>query len=163
MAYAYGMRFDDDSNAITVINEENQTAVTTGYINGEYVEFGGNPNSVQTVTGTLANPWGNIDYAELRDALYAYNASAILDIDASALHVGHIISRPGASQTNIYTNGADVGNTVQASSAYEIAWTSDGEYAFASMIANDAIVSLDNYKNSLTTTLTIIWHPLPEE
>ncbi len=45
MAYAYGMRFDDDSNAITIIDEDNQTAVTTGYINGEPVEFGGvNPN-----------------------------------------------------------------------------------------------------------------------
>lgn len=41
MAYAYGMRFDDDSNAITVIDEENQTAITTGYINGEPVDFSG--------------------------------------------------------------------------------------------------------------------------
>ena len=35
MAYAYGMRFDDNSNAITVIDEDNQTAVTTGYIDGD--------------------------------------------------------------------------------------------------------------------------------
>ena len=45
MAYAYGMRFDDNSNAITVIDEDNQTAVTTGYIDGEYVEFGGGGSS----------------------------------------------------------------------------------------------------------------------
>ena len=53
MAYAYGMRFDDDSNAITVIDEDNQTAVTTGYIDGEYVEFGGGgsgPVSMATLT-----------------------------------------------------------------------------------------------------------------
>lgn len=53
MAYAYGMRFDDDSNAITVIDEDNQTAVTTGYIDGEYVEFGGGgsgPVSVAQMT-----------------------------------------------------------------------------------------------------------------
>lgn len=53
MAYAYGMRFDDDSNAITVIDEDNQTAVTTGYIDGEYVEFGGGgsgPVSIATLT-----------------------------------------------------------------------------------------------------------------
>ena len=53
MAYAYGMRFDDNSNAITVIDEDNQTAVTTGYIDGEYVEFGGGgsgPVSVATMT-----------------------------------------------------------------------------------------------------------------
>lgn len=41
MIYSYGGRVDNDSNAITVIDEENKTAVTTGYVNGEYVEFGG--------------------------------------------------------------------------------------------------------------------------
>lgn len=58
MSYAYGMRFDDNSNAITVIDEDNQTAVTTGYINGEYVEFGGGgggssdlSNAVVTIDG----------------------------------------------------------------------------------------------------------------
>lgn len=53
MAYAYGMRFDDDSNAITVIDEDNQTAVTTGYIDGEYVEFGGGGGSSDFSTATI--------------------------------------------------------------------------------------------------------------
>lgn len=40
MSYSYGCRVDADSNAITVIDEENKTATTKGYVNGEYVEFG---------------------------------------------------------------------------------------------------------------------------
>ena len=38
--YEYGMRFDDDSNAITRIDEEARTAFSYGYINGEPVIFG---------------------------------------------------------------------------------------------------------------------------
>lgn len=61
MSYAYGMRFDDDSNAITVIDEDNQTAVTTGYIDGEYVEFGGGGGSSDFSTAelTVVNNSGN--------------------------------------------------------------------------------------------------------
>lgn len=40
MSYSYGCRVDKDSNAITTIDEENKTAATKGYVNGEYVEFG---------------------------------------------------------------------------------------------------------------------------
>lgn len=50
MIYSYGGRVDNDSNAITVIDEENRTAVTTGYINGEYVEFSGGGSSWTLLT-----------------------------------------------------------------------------------------------------------------
>lgn len=39
--YSYGARIDNDSNAITTIDETENTAVTVGYVNGEYVEFSG--------------------------------------------------------------------------------------------------------------------------
>lgn len=62
MAYAYGMRFDDNSNAITVIDEDTQTAVTTGYIDGEYVEFGGGGGSsdFSAAEVTIVNPGSEI-------------------------------------------------------------------------------------------------------
>lgn len=55
MIYSYGARLDNDSNAITVIDEENKTAVTTGYVNGEYVEFsgGGGSSDFSTAEVTL--------------------------------------------------------------------------------------------------------------
>ena len=62
MAYAFGMRLDDDSNAITVIDEENQTASTTGYINGEPVDFGGGGSSdFSTATVTFINNTSGIE------------------------------------------------------------------------------------------------------
>ena len=45
MIYGYGARVDNDSNAITVVDEENRTEETKGYINGEYVEFSGGGSS----------------------------------------------------------------------------------------------------------------------
>lgn len=55
--YSYGARIDDDSNAITVIDEENKTAATTGYVNGEYVEFsgGGGSSDFSTAEVTVVN------------------------------------------------------------------------------------------------------------
>ena len=41
MIYGFGGRIDNDSNAVTMIDEENRTAETKGYVNGEYVEFTG--------------------------------------------------------------------------------------------------------------------------
>lgn len=41
MIYGFGGRVDNDSNAVTMIDEENRTAETKGYVNGEYVEFSG--------------------------------------------------------------------------------------------------------------------------
>ena len=76
MGYAYGMRLDTDSNAITFIDEENQTANTKGYINGEYVEFSDNPNRVETITATAENPCVGIKASSLYDAILNNNASA---------------------------------------------------------------------------------------
>lgn len=53
MIYSYGARIDHDSNAITVIDEENKTAITTGYVNGEYVEFGGGSSDFSTAEVTI--------------------------------------------------------------------------------------------------------------
>ena len=58
---------------------------------------GENPNYVQTVTGTLRNPWGNvgdIDIKELSTAITPSikEATAYIDIDATALNFGHIYS-----------------------------------------------------------------------
>lgn len=53
MVYSFGCRVDNDSNAVTVIDEENETASTTGYVNGEYVEFSGGGGSSDFSTATV--------------------------------------------------------------------------------------------------------------
>lgn len=53
MIYSYGCRIDKDSNAITVIDEENITAETKGYVNGEFVEFSGGSSDFSTAEVTI--------------------------------------------------------------------------------------------------------------
>lgn len=53
MIYSYGCRVDRDSNAITVIDEENRTAVTKGTINGVPVEFGSGSSDFSTAEVTF--------------------------------------------------------------------------------------------------------------
>lgn len=45
MAVAYGTRINDDTNFITEIDLDNNTCETTGYINGEAVDFSGGGGS----------------------------------------------------------------------------------------------------------------------
>ena len=68
MIYGYGARIDNDSNAITIIDEENRTAETTGYINGEYVEFsGGGSSDFSTAEVTVIGSGGAISGANIYD------------------------------------------------------------------------------------------------
>ena len=65
MAYGYGGRIDDDSYAITYVDEDQGTAVTKGEINGVPFESGGGGGSsdFSTAQVTIANQSGtNIDF-----------------------------------------------------------------------------------------------------
>lgn len=127
---------------------------------------GGNPNTIQTVTGTLASPWGEINFEELYAAIANKNATATMTIDASALGFGNVIAKLSASNVTenfIYSNGAmfsgDEPNFTV--SAFNLSWwRSDGELDMAYMYSNNTINSIKSYANSLPTSLEIIWHPL---
>lgn len=101
MIYSYGARVDDNSNAITVIDEENETAVTTGYVNGEYVEFsGGGSSDFSTATLTLNNPTEQIFSAPI-----IMFASARVPFD-------FIVTGEGNVPSGIYTIALYNGNAV---------------------------------------------------
>lgn len=172
MAYAYGMRFDDNSNAITVIDEDNQTAVTTGYIDGEYVEFGGgNPNHVQTITGTVATPVGEEGspglFASISEAIFNKNATAKMSI-AVGLQTGSAYlwgTSNGAQLQGVATVFDDdnfltmrvVWNLVNGNiqlGVFESIQGANGSYQ---------VTDLKSMASNCPTELTIIWHPLPEE
>ena len=55
MKYAFGARIDDDSNMITVIDEEQCTAETSGYINGVPFDSGGGSSDFSTAEVTIIN------------------------------------------------------------------------------------------------------------
>jgi hypothetical protein len=128
---------------------------------------GGNPNRVQTVTGTLAQPFGDYDlYESLLDAITNENASAQLEFvfnnTPQRLPLLPNVGSPGL-----------IGSTAQISEvAYAAAhahWSDpvQGEYrlVFAKMVGTATggqIVDISAMAPSISSALTIIWHPLPE-
>ena len=126
----------------------------------------GNPNRVETYEGTVANLWNDINRNELVTALENHEVSIYLEIDASALNAGIITSRPFADNTLgvIYTNGGSVGQYVSLTSAYQILWDiTTGNVSHAYMYTNNNAIDISSYADILTTSMTIVWHPLPTE
>lgn len=74
MIYGFGGRIDNDSNAVTMIDKENRTAETIGYVNGEYVEFGGS-SDFSTAEVTIIDP---------HDKFRGLNGAFVLDEDGDA-------------------------------------------------------------------------------
>ena len=121
---------------------------------------GGNPNTVQTVTGTLANPWGDIDVSKLFTDLENEEATAYLTIDASALGAGTIPTVLKTGSSNIYASGANIGIALSDTSAYYIIWY-QGTLTDARMLSGGNVVDISSYASVITTSLTVVWHPLP--
>ena len=127
---------------------------------------GGNPNRVQTVTGTLAQPFGDYNlYESLLDAVTNGNASAQLDFVFNdvpmQLQVGPNVGSPGLL-------GSMASIRAQAYDAASIFWSDldQGVYgvAIARMVGSathGTIVDISEMASSISSTLTIIWHPLP--
>lgn len=59
MAYAFGGRIDDDSYAVTYVDEDQGTAVTKGEINGVPFEGGGGGGDFSTAEVTITNSIGD--------------------------------------------------------------------------------------------------------
>lgn len=120
---------------------------------------GSNPNTVQTITGTLANPFGSVDADTLGPALDSMNASATFVADASALGAGTVIARLGGNSDTIWGNGAsfDISDSV---SAFGLTWVSSGSLVFAKMFSGGNVIDISTYASMIPTTLTVVWHPL---
>lgn len=119
---------------------------------------GGNPNTDQTVTGTLANPWDDIDPVELASAISTRDADASIVIDASALGAGTVSGRLGATN-HMYVTGA---NLTDSTTAYEVIWWADGVLYTAKMLSGGQVVDISPYATMLPTTIVVVWHPLPD-
>lgn len=127
---------------------------------------GGNPNRVQTVTGTLAQPFGDYDlYESLLDAITNGNASAQLEF------VFNDVPQKLPIVPNVGTSGLTGSATQiyeQAYGASRVLWTPDQDgygIAFAYMVGTETgnqIVDISSMAPGISSTLTIIWHPLPD-
>lgn len=123
---------------------------------------GGNPNSVQTVVGTAADPWGDIDFETLSEALYTNNASGKLVVEQNQiLGRAKTLHLTGDENHNlIYGEKGDVSSTDYF--ALFGSWVSNGVSHLYANSNDTGFVDGTAYASMLPTTLTVVWHPLPE-
>lgn len=124
-----------------------------------------NPNSVETIIGTVANPWGNVNPAELAAEIAANNANAIAVWDATAIGLGESSAPLFLSNDleYIYIRSARIG-TSSDYDALDVAWsTVTGALNEAAVLTSSiGYMDIREYASAITTTITIIHHPIPE-
>lgn len=116
---------------------------------------GGNPNYIETITGTLANPWESVDLANLRTEIQNNDATVYINFT------------DGTSQVRIFLRyesaffGGDCSTFFGASllGSYYLQYASNGSLFAAKKFSSKGVAS--NIATSTATTLTIIHHPLP--
>lgn len=132
----------------------------TSYILGKKSGGGGsNPNTVQTVTGTMANPWGDVDFEAIRAALATGNASATMDIQSDVLNI-HATLFLTADVNNITASCGyvDTTNYYAFTGIFPIGGTAPTLYLYSK---NAGYVDGSAYASIINSTLTITWHPMP--
>lgn len=115
----------------------------------------GDPNTQQTIIGTMANPWGDVSYSELAAALHNGNAHANIGNTAEYFP---LLSNNGSS---IYTSKASIGATIADFTAAEIKWNDNGSVKYLRLIEDDQYQDYTAYAAEIQTILTIYWHPMP--
>lgn len=128
------------------------------------VAEGGNPNSVQVIEESLANPFGDVNLEELITAFNTGGASMFITIDATVLGQGVLPDVPISWSSDYGFNASGVtGTTSELSSALLINWSSiDGTLTFAVVYTGASSTDIESYSSQMPTTLTIYWHPMPE-
>ena len=162
-----GFAFNNEAAKVEVEQSPNGALISCiNPVTGESMG-GGNPNSVQVITGTLDNPFGDVNLTELENAINNSSASFIMELDLSILAISTpapLASSPiqlvspyiVASQFRIDDNG-ELTNAIYAS------WNSSNrELHSAWANYGGAINDMCDYASQIPTTLTIYWHPMPE-
>lgn len=126
-----------------------------------------NVNTVQTVTGTLSDPWGDIDITELKSALANQRASAQLTIDGTYLGASGYYYFPVRGWSDSYNDflsisayGSGNGSINNANGLY-IRWR-DGSFDEGEMLRSGSLVQISSNSELLAipSTVSIVWHPL---
>lgn len=119
---------------------------------------GGNPNTQQTITGTVANPWGNVNYDKLAAALYSEDAHATIAFEFNGTYAKVLLTSTGS---NVYGSAATMGGDVASSLSVVLTWSTTGEIFFAKVIMGGQLQDLISYTPGLSSSLNIYWHPMP--
>ena len=127
---------------------------------------GGNPNYVETIIGTLDNPWGDVTLDVLADDVLEGNATVYLEADGTALGLGtqQYYVQLGGSTGSIFVFGACAhGPSNDSWSAGLLRYNKlTKDLTTAVVLLNGITQDLASYASLIPTELTIIYHPLPD-
>ena len=124
---------------------------------------GGNPNYIETIEGTLANPWGDKDISEIRASLLRNEISVYLRI--GNWPVLAVQAYNGYASGALYATAAyaDILPLAEYSyGCYIVYFNSSGEVSGAFENYGDNTFNSVSTVPTTTTTLTIIHPPLPD-
>lgn len=161
----------EEKTASTVTSNGNVVITpTSGYdgMSEVTVPVNVNPNSSVEIVGTLANPWGNIAPTSLYNAIVAENATALLTVDATAIGYTDpipMVCNPLASSISNAFFFEIIGFANSTASDWSAACAdyakTDGSLRGAYNLAGGTATDISAYASALTTTLSVIYHPLP--
>lgn len=121
-----------------------------------------NPNSVETVTGTLAEPYPDGDWSALKNDILSGNATVNASLRmGDSTGVFSIV--PAFGNLNVYGVSSNINVDLESSTAYTINWNNDGSLSRAMVLQNGSVSDLTSLAEYIETTITIIRHPLPED
>lgn len=120
-----------------------------------------NPNSVEIISGTGTNPFGSVDVVNLRKAIANNNVTVKMDAVFSGYKF-HLIAVPRGDQTIAFIQLNMANDDVTQAVAAEIAYVRF-VLSHALYMTGGSIQDISAYSSAITTTLTIIHHPIPEE
>lgn len=126
---------------------------------------GGNPNIVETITGTLDDPFGDYTIAELVEAISSNNATVKMAVSMGSSEGSFPISA-NVQFTQLYASECNIsvsGGSATVPTAVFFSYVDGTGLTRADAILSGQYTSLVPQAAYITTETTIIWHPLPGE
>ena len=130
---------------------------------------GGNPNSVETIEGTVANPWGDYGVADIISMINDdANYTIFIDVDTGSqdyIRLFPFIWRTGINFGRAYCSDSDEPSSWVADSILYSKETGEhiGSATIDGLMDEDDGTVMEGFFFLTPTILTIIHHPLPED
>lgn len=120
---------------------------------------GGNPNYVETITGTVANPWGNANYNDLVAGIAQQNITVYFSIQQ--LGFGGYVESNGES-LSMSVAVFDLAESWSLTLAGLAQYDESGALLSLVMWRNGNVIDVTSTFSGATSIVTIIHHQLPQ-
>lgn len=132
-------------------------------ITGDQNQIEVNSNKVVTVTGTMADPWGDLDVAELQAGINDNSLTIWMTASLGGQTTVPICPRKANDGAMIFSSVIIRNGSIFDGLSAEYA-TQDGHAIKIYGIGEGGeLTDYMAFANQITTELTVIYHPLPEE